>query len=98
MVRIQLYSKNSVIMGLRSTAYPSRDINPRPDGVCRATRPDWGHFDPPPLRYREPRNVATSSKQCWIALGVKSLKHIKFLKVEVTGQVKLRSNAKYYAF
>ena len=57
-----------------------------------------GHFAPPPLRSREPRNVASSGKRRWIALGVNSLKHVHFLKIEVTGQVKLRSKVKYYSF
>ena len=41
---------------------------------------------PPPLRSREPRSVATSGKRRWIALGVNSLKHVNFLKIEVTGR------------
>ena len=62
-------------------------VNPRPVGVCRATRPvGEGPFDPP-LRSRELRNVATSGKRRWIGLGVNSLKHVFFLKIEVTGQV-----------
>ena len=37
-----------------------------------------GAFYPPPLRSREPRNVATSGKRHWIALGVNSLKLVIF--------------------
>ena len=73
-------------------------INPRPVGVCRSTRPVGEGPFCPPLRSREPRNVATSGKGRWIALGVNSLKHVNFLKIEVTGLVKLRSKVKYYCF
>ena len=57
-----------------------------------------GHFAPPPQISREPRNVTTSGKRRWIALVVNSPKRINFSKIEVTGQVKLRSNAKSYCF
>ena len=51
-----------------------------------------------PLRSREPRNVATSGKRRWLALGVNSLKLVNFFNIEVTGQVKLRSKVKYTLF
>ena len=73
-------------------------LNPRPVGVWRAMRPvegGGGQFATPP-RSRERRNVATSGKRRWIALDVNYLKHIFFLKIEVTGQVKLRSKVKLY--
>ena len=38
-------------------------FNPRPAGVCRATRPVGGVSFCSPLRYREPRNVRTSGKR-----------------------------------
>ena len=61
-------------------------------------RAPWGGGILAPQISREPRNVATSGKRCWIALVVNSLKHINFSKIEVTGQVKLRSNAKSCCF
>ena len=62
----------------------------------RAPLGGGGHF---PLRSREPRNLATSGKRRWIALGLNSLKHVpNFLKIEVTEQVKLKSKVKYYSF
>ena len=69
-----------------------------PLGSAEQRTPLGGAILPPPLRSREPRNVATSGKRRWIALGVNSLNHVNFLKIEVTGQVKLRSKVKYYSF
>ena len=59
--------------------------------------PRWGGGVFAPLRSREPRNVATSGKRCWIALGVNSLKHVFFFEnrghgagqPEVKGQILL---------
>ena len=76
--------------------FPS--FNPRPVGVCRATRPVGEGPFWPLLISREPRNVAANGKRRWIALGVNSISMKIFLKIEVTGQVKLSSKVKYYSF
>ena len=75
-----------------------RNLNPRPVGLWRPTRPVGGGPFWPPQISREPRNVTTSGKRRWIALVVNSPKRIIFSKIEVTGQVELRSNAKSYCF
>ena len=81
-------------------------INPRPVGGLPSNAPRWGlPSNAPrwggailtPLRSREPRNVATSGKRRWIALGVNSLKHVNFVEnrghragqTEVKGQILL---------
>ena len=76
----------------------NRTVNPCPVGLWRPTRPVGGGPFWPPQISREPRNVTTSGKRRWIALVVNSPKRINFSKIEVTGQVKLRSNAKSYCF
>ena len=75
-------------------------ISPHPD-VSAEQRGlmGGGHFALLPLRPRELRNVATSGKRRWMAYGLNFLKDtFFFLKIEVTGQVKLRSKVKYYSF
>ena len=58
----------------------------------------WGGDILSPPEISRTTQLATSGKRRWIALCVNSLRHVNFLKIEVTGQVKLRSKVKYYSF
>ena len=68
------------------------NLTPAPLGSAEQRAPLGGILAP--LRSREPRNVATSGKRRWIALGVNSLKHVYFFKSRSRG----RSKVKYYTF
>ena len=75
-------------VGETESAPPSSArVNPRPVGVCRATRETpTQETILTPLRSRDPRNVATSGKRRWIALCVTSLKHVIFWKSRSQGR------------
>ena len=73
-------------------------INPRPVGVCRATCPVWGAILPPPPKISRTTQRSDKRQTELIALDVNPLRHVSFLKIEVTSQVKRRSKVRYYYF